>query len=1153
VFAKLASARSRQSYTNLLLHQVQPESTDEFILRWARSGAAERANYQLFLSELCDVLDVPRPDPTVPDDWRNTYVFERAIHFHNGDGTTSPGRIDLYKRGCFVLEAKQGTNQLQSPGIAASARTRRGTAIRETPGWDEAMLAARNQAELYAKAIPDDWPPFLIIVDVGYSIEVYADFSLTGKNYAQFPDKNTYRILLDELTSGNVRERLRMIWTEPLMLDPTRISARVTRQVAKQLAELARDLEEAYEPAAVAGFLMRCIFTSFAEDVHLLRTNSWTELLESLREDLANFCPMVESLWQSMNSGGFSPIVREHVLRFNGGLFEKTETLPVTRTQLELLIRASKAEWKDVEPAIFGTLLERALDPEERHRLGAHYTPREYVERLVVPTIIEPLRDDWKTVQATAVTLARSGDTNAAREAVREFRRKLCNLTVLDPACGSGNFLYVTLEHLKRLEGEVIERLENLGETQSVLAEMGMTVDPHQLLGLELNPRAVVITDLVLWIGYLQWFFRTWGASTLPPEPVIKRFHNIEHRDALLAFDREEPARDANGEIRTQWDQRTMRVHPVTGEEVPDESARRTVLRYTNPRRAAWPQADFIVGNPPFIGNWMMRTELGDGYTETLRATYSEVSESADYVMYWWHRAAEVARSGRTRRFGFIATNSLRQTFSRRVVSAHLQAENPLSVVYAIPDHPWVDSRDGADVRISMTVGERGRREGVLARVVNEVPGQDYAVVELLERRGVINADLTVGPNVAAAAPLKASEGLSCPGVKLHGSGFIVTPAEAEQLGLGRIQGLERHIRQYRNGRDLTSRPRGVMVIDLFGLTAEQVRGRFPEVYQWVHDRVKPERDHNNRQSYRDNWWIHGEPRSDFRPALVGLARYISTVETAKHRIFVFLDASVLPDNMLVNFGLQDAYFLGVLSSRVHVSWTLAAGGTLEDRPRYNKTRCFEPFPFPAANERQREHIRSLGETLDAHRKRQQQLFPTLTMTGMYNVLEKLRTGEELDEGDRTIHEQGLVSVLREIHDDLDAAVLDEYGWPADLKAEDILYRLVTLNEERQSEERRGLIRWLRPEYQAARLGQVGLGIEMEEAVAPASARRPWPPSLRERVGAIRAVLAEERQPLDANGLARAFVRARTQDVQDIVETLVSLGQARRVENRYAL
>ena len=426
------------------------------------------------------MLEVPRPEPAVPDDSQNSYVFERAVQFHNGDGTTSAGRIDLYKKGCFVLEAKQGSNQPVAP---ITARTRRGTAVRDTPGWDEAMLAARYQAEQYAKAIPHGWPPFLIVVDVGYSLELFADFSLTGKNYAQFPDRNTYRIRLHELTASTVRERLRAMWIEPLSLDPTRISARVTRKVAEKLGELAKDLERTHEPGLVAGFLMRCIFTSFAEDVRLLPENSWTKLLESLKGDIANFCPMVESLWQTMNSGGFSPIVREHVLRFNGGLFETVEALSVTASQLELLIQASKADWKDVEPAIFGTLLERALDKDERHRLGAHYTPREYVERLVVPTIIEPLRDDWKTVQATAVTFARAGDTDAALETVRDFRRSLCRLTVLDPACGSGNFLYVTLEHLKRLEGEVIETLEGLGETQFVLAETGMTVDPTSYSG----------------------------------------------------------------------------------------------------------------------------------------------------------------------------------------------------------------------------------------------------------------------------------------------------------------------------------------------------------------------------------------------------------------------------------------------------------------------------------------------------------------------------------------------------------------------------------------------------------------------------------------------------------------------------------------------
>ncbi len=846
----------------------------EFLDRWVKSAAAERANYQLFLSELCDLLAVPRPEPTLADDAQNSYVFERAVTFQNGDGTTSPGRIDLYRRGCFVLEAKQGSNAaVEKSPLGGGVKLRRGTALRGTPGWDEAMVRARYQAEGYAKALPvsEGWAPFLLVVDVGYSIEVFADFSLTGKAYVPFPDAKTHRILLHDLEHDQIRARLARIWLDPLSLDPTLISARVTREVAGRLAELAKDLEKQFEAKRVAGFLMRCIFTSFAEDIHLLPHGSWTKLLGGLKGKAAKFVPMVESLWKAMDVGGFSTILEEQVLRFNGGLFEDVEALPVNEWQLELLTQAAQAEWQDVEPAIFGTLLERALDPTERHRLGAHYTPRAYVERLVMPTVIEPLREDWRSVQTAAVALARAGKVEEAIGELDGFRKKLCSVRVLDPACGTGNFLYVTLEHLKRLEGEVIDVLESMGETQQKLAETGMTVDPHQLMGMEVNPRAAAITDLVLWIGYLQWYFRTWGANTMPPEPVIAKFHNIESRDALLVWDEARV-------VGTQWDGRTKKANLVTGEEIPDEAAQRPVFEYRGVRRADWPEADFVVGNPPFIGNWRIRGELGDGYAEALRRVYSEVNDSADYVMYWWHRAAELARKGELMRFGFITTNSLRQTFNRRVLTQHLGASDPLSLVYAIPDHPWVDSFDGADVRISMTVAEAGAREGLLCRVARESGGDENgAAVELEEKRGKLHADLTIGPDLVGVHSLDANGGVSSRGVSLHGAGFIVTPEQAAALGLNRIPGLEKHIRPYLNGRDLTGNTRGVMVIDLFGLTSDEVRDRFPEVFQWVFMKVKPERDSNNRESYRQNWWVHGEPRANFRPALKGLRRYIST------------------------------------------------------------------------------------------------------------------------------------------------------------------------------------------------------------------------------------------------------------------------------------
>src|ERR1035437_1384220 len=901
----------------------------KFIDRWRDSAAAERANYALFLSELCDYLEVPRPDPAVADATRNNYVFERPVTFRHPTGLSSPGFIDLYKRGCFVLEAKQGS-PAPEPSLLFEIPHRRGTATRDTPGWDQAMLRARNQAEQYAKALPanEGWPPFLIVVDVGYSIELFADFSGTGKAYVPFPDSLPHRIRLEHLSTQLVRDRLRAIWLDPLSLDPSRISARVTRDLAGHLAALARHLAPDSPPETVTPFLMRCIFTCFAEDIPLLPPHSFSHLLVSLREDLPNFQPMVESLWRTMDTGGHSPILRKVILRFNGGLFESVEALPLNRQQFEILALAAAAEWKDVEPAIFGTLLERALDVRERHSLGAHYTPRAYVERLVIPTIVEPLRQDWADVQAAALTLDRAGKTADAIAVLTAFRQRLCSVEILDPACGSGNFLYVALEHLKRLEAEVNDALESLGETQQALRETGHTVDPHQLKGIELNPRAAAITDLVLWIGYLQWYFRTWGASSPPPEPVIKRFHNIEDRAALLAYDKVEPALDEHGNALTTWDGVTKKKHPVTGEEVPDDSARRPVLAYANPRRAEWPSADFIVGNPPLLGNWRMRGEFGDGYTETLRSVYSEVPETADYVMYWWHRAAERVRAGQTRRFGFITTNSLRQSLQRRVVTPPLtDPSTPASLVYAVPDHPWVDSSDGAAVRIAMTVAEAGTRQGRLLRAESEEPGEGEgaAKVEFSERYGLIHSDLTIGPNTGAAVPLRANQRLSATGVKLHGAGFMITAEKARELGLGHTPGLDRHIRSYRHGRDITSRSRGLMVIDLDALEIEEVRTRFPTVYQHVLTTVKPERDVNREPSRKQFWWRFGRRNTELRTALRGLRRYIATPETAKHRFFVFLDASILPDNKLVNIGSSDAFVLGVLSSRIHVAWALAA------------------------------------------------------------------------------------------------------------------------------------------------------------------------------------------------------------------------------------
>ena len=644
----------------------------------------------------------------------------------------------------------------------------------------------------------------------------------------------------------------------------------------------------------------------------------------------------------------------------------------------------------------------------------------------------------------------------------------------------------------------------------------------------------------------------------------------------MLAYDRAEPALDAAGKSITRWDGVTFKKHPVTGEPVPDEAAQVPQWAYVNPRPAEWPAAEFIVGNPPFIGNKRMRDALGDGYTEALRSTWTAMPETADFVMYWWHHAAAALKRGEVRRFGFITTNSITQVFNRRVIE-----DAGVELAFAIPDHPWVDSADGAAVRVAMTVGARDLQgEGTLIRVTAEAPSEDDTpVIEFQAASGLIHPNLSVGANVNSASRLQANLGLSFMGMIPLGAGFWIDDETADRLGRGSVPGLDGHIRRYRNGKDLTDRPRGVLALDFFGLTEEQLRQRFPAAYQWLLERVRPQRQQDKRASYRDIWWIYCEPRRLLRAALSGLPRYIGTTETAKHRIFSFLDGDVLPDQKVRCVASDDAILLGVLSSSLHVHWTLSTGGMLENRPVYNNSRCFEPFPFPSDDTgltpALAERIRQLAEQLDAHRKARQAAFEAVTLTGLYNVLDKLRRGEPPNAKDKALHEQGLVSVLQSLHDELDAAVLQSYGWSdlgavpwADAAAratwtEALLERLVALNAKRAAEEAAGTVRWLRPEFQLRQHGGEQASIESDAGEADAEvpvaeaaplaavvpvAKRAWPAGLPEQIKAVADVLATTPAALGIDDLASRFAaRGRWRDrLPTILDTLEALGRARR-------
>lgn len=1139
---------------------------EEFIERWQGSGGSEMATAQSFAIELTEVLGVERPYVSDKDGDFLDYRFERPVTLTH-TGRTRNGRIDLYKKGHFILEAKQFTstdtkdkNTLEM-FLGKDTPKQSGHGKRGTAKFDDTMLKARAQADNYARAVSkeDGWPPFLMIVDVGHVIELYSDFSGQGQGYTQFPDGNRYRIYLEDLRQPETLDLLRAIWSDPQSLDPSLKSAEVTREIAEHLAQLGKSFEgQGHDSETVARFLMRCLFSMFAEDVDLIPTGSFTELLQKLRGHPEHAQPSLKGLWQTMNGGGFSQVLMHDLKRFNGGLFKDADALPLDNLQLGLLIEAAEADWKQVEPAIFGTLLERALDAKQRHKLGAHYTPRAYVERLVTPTIMEPLRDDWRNIQIAVQRLNADGKTDQALKLVKDFHHDLCEVRVLDPACGSGNFLYVALEMMKRLEGEVTSLMEELGETQTSF----ITVDPHQFLGIELNTWAANVAELVLWIGYLQWHYRTHGIAA-PSEPVLRDFKNIENRDAVLEWSERTPRVDENGTPMTRWDGVTTRRHQVTGEEVPDPEARVQVYDYAKPKATTWPKATFIVGNPPFIGLRNIRRAYADGYLDALRGAYKNVPENADYVMYWWEKAALAARAfdrktGKgTRRFGLITTNSLSQTFNRAVSTRHMgDTKKPISLLFAIPDHPWVDSSDGAAVRISMTVGAVGAREGRLLKITSEkddIDTSEGVVVELSEEQGTIYPDLRIGANLLKASALKSNVGMSSVGYQLTGKGFLLSPPKAEALIEDEASAVS-VIHPWTNGLKIQRLAPEMQAIDVSDFSEDALKNNLPALYQHLKDYVWPERQTNSVPGLVSSWWRYARPRDDFRPAIKHIERILVTSLTASKRIFVFVPANTIADSTTVMFALDDASGLAVLSSRAHVVWSLAQGGTLEDRPRYNKSRCFDPFPFPDLTDPQKETLRTLGEELDAHRKRQQAAHPKLTLTNMYNVLEKLRAGEVIEGKDKEIYDQGLIGILRDLHDQIDAAVADAYGWPVDLSDEEILMRLVDLNKTRAAEEATGHIRWLRPDYQNPTGAKVEKGntTDMDLGVVAKVEKAPWPKGLPDQIAAVREALLEmgEASP---EQIARRFARARTTAVQPLLESLAALGQADKTEDgKYA-
>lgn len=1084
--------------------------------RWADAQPRERANYAMYLVELCTALGVEPPRPA-----GSGYEFEFSVKVVNRDGSESTNFVDLFKRDHFVLEAKD----------AAAGRSN-----------DVLLRKAYGQARSYITHLPGDIPPYILVLDVGRTMIVWDRWQggFGGFGAGRRIDLPSLHERPEDIAL------LRDIWQFPKVRDPRERAQRVTKAIAEKLARLAASLEaRGFGQERVSRFLMRCVFTMFAEDVRLLQDEPFRRLIDEVAlKNPKEFPPGVEDLWRAMNEGkrfGF-----RKVLRFNGHFFAEAEGLPLTRDDLTVLLEAAEKDWSDVEPAIFGTLLTRALDEKERHRLGAEYTPPEFIARVIRPAVEEPIRERWTAVQAEVLQLLEAGGTKgrkaagnrkAAEQRLREFHNWLRSLSFLDPACGSGNFLYVTMHAVKRIEFEVLNEIADVTGTRELRFQ---EVDPSQFHGIEVKPWAREIAELTLWIGFHQFWRRAHG-DVQPEEPILRDTGTLENRDAVLVWGKkveipEKATPDRTPRIR----------HPVTGEMVPDPEARIPYYEYRNPRPAKWPPADFIIGNPPFLGKLKQREALGDGYVDALRRTYPELPDAADLVMYWWHKAAIEVAEGRTLRAGLITTKAITHATNRAIVAA--AAERGARVTWAIADHYWNDGADDARVRVAMTVIARDPAEATLVEVDGE------ANVVSVRRGPRLNDDLSIHADVAGAArrPLLANEGISSLGFLLAGSGFQLEEAEARRL----LAADTRHaalIHPLRSGKDVTDRPRPIWVID-FGIMSEDEAKAFPVLYDIVRDRVRPDRLANKRATYAANWWRFAEPRKDWRVARKGLRRYMITPETSKHRIFTFVDATVAASHSLVCIGLDDAFALGVLSSTVHSTWALAAGSRLgiDATPRYNKSSCFEPFPFPDPAPALRKKIAVVAEKIHEHRDAALSRGAKVGVTLMYNVVDKLRAGAELSKTEREIHQVAACATLRDLHDELDRLVAEAYGWSWPEPMATILDRLVELHDRRLEEERAGDVRWLRPDYQRARFAKdekaavnaSAAAAEVVEQTPPA----PWPTDAVGQITALRTLTLAG--PITVEEAASRFVGARRDLVERHLETLAILGEVVALEGK---
>ena len=896
---------------------------NEFVTKWHNVNFGEKQASQEMFLDICALVEHPTPVSLGNPD---VFTFEKWV---------PGGFADAYLEGHFGWEFK---------------------------GDDSELDSALNQLLRYQVHLKT--PP-LLVVSSFRNIRIQTNFPGMATERHEIPVSG-----LDQLEH---LKKLQWAFHAPAEFRPDRTLEDVTKDTAGVFHAIVQDMERHNaDPEKLARYLNQIVFCLYAEDAGLLPADLFSRIVRENNRDAETFDQAVRNLFGQMANGGL--FGADRVSHFNGDLFSFVDTVLLSGVALLKLNEAAQKDWRNIEPSIFGTLFERALDASKRSQLGAHYTGAADIELVVEPVVMDPLRREWDTALQEVNALADAGNELAARARLAAFQDRLASVKVLDPACGSGNFLYTALRSLLDLEKQAIDFNDAKGWEEMVPA-----VRPNQMLGLEINPYAAELARTALWIGYIQWHKA--NGVHYRQTPILTAMDTIRQTDAIL--DLSDPG------------------HPAEPE---------------------WPAAEFIIGNPPFLGGGLLRNNLSDEYVEPLFSLYGDrIPNFSDICCYWFEKARAMLASHRASRCGLLATQGIRGRANRSVLERIKEIGD---IFVAHSDRPWI--LEGAAVHVSIVCFDDG------SQADRTLDGHSV---------NVINSNLMTGVDLTKAETLSHNVGMSFIGDTKKGKFEISADTAARMLNdKSNPNGKPNSdvVRPWANGLDVTRRGRNMWIIDFDIDISENEAAQYEMPFEHVKREVKPARDRVRNKLERERWWVHGRPAPDMRKAVASLDRYIATPRVAKHRLFIFFNEDVLPDGNLVAFARNDYYTFGVLHSYIHEVWARAMGTQLREAEsgfRYSHTETFETFPFPEPDDSQRDTIANAAEKLNE--RRENWLNPrgatdselkTLTLTNLYN---KRPTW------------------LANAHNALDAAVAAAYGWPADLTDAQILEKLLALNLQR--------------------------------------------------------------------------------------------------------